>query len=109
MCIYFVRFEEELRKVNRNVSLPYWDYSTDYYLTTPQESVMWTDCFLGNGDGDVTSGPFANWFGGFNIGIKRNIKEKDEQCPPRLISKDVISGIMKFCHFKVTFIELRSV
>lgn len=33
----------------------------DQGLPDPRDSILWTEDFLGNGDGDVTTGPFANW------------------------------------------------
>ena len=41
--------------------LPYWDSSLDLEMTDPTDSVIWTSEFLGNGRGDIDSGPFAGW------------------------------------------------
>ncbi|WAR12669.1 TYR3-like protein [Mya arenaria] len=94
------RFEEEMRKINPDVSLPYWDYTMDYYIPSPDQSVVWSHCFFGNGDGPISSGPFAGWFGGYNIEIQRHIANADSRCPPRLINKDDIKGLMDFCHYQ---------
>ncbi|XP_052818780.1 putative tyrosinase-like protein tyr-3 [Mya arenaria] len=95
-----VAFEEEMRKINPDVSLPYWDYTMDYYIPSPDQSVVWSHCFFGNGDGPISSGPFAGWFGGYNIEIQRHIANADSRCPPRLINKDDIKGLMDFCHYQ---------
>ena len=60
MCIYF-RFEEALRTVNPYVSLPYWDSRLDFRMQRPEESILWTEIFLGNPKGVVYTGPFGNW------------------------------------------------
>ncbi|XP_076081655.1 tyrosinase-like protein [Mytilus galloprovincialis] len=62
---YFcVLFENALRGVNRksrSVTLPYWDSRADYLMTNRQDSILFTDIFIGNPKGIVYSGPFAFW------------------------------------------------
>ena len=41
--------------------LPYWDSTLDSHLPTPADSAIWTQDYLGNNDGPVTSGPFKDW------------------------------------------------
>ena len=41
--------------------LPYWDSTIDAEMTDPTDSVIWTEIFLGTGNGSVKTGPFANW------------------------------------------------
>ncbi|KAI6232600.1 hypothetical protein M3Y99_01006500 [Aphelenchoides fujianensis] len=43
------------------VAFLYWDSAMDSYLPTPANSIIWTDAFMGNDQGPVTSGPFAGW------------------------------------------------
>ena len=44
------------------MSVPYWDTTLDDALgNNAINSVMWTERFVGNGHGDVTTGPFAGW------------------------------------------------
>ncbi|KAL5022200.1 hypothetical protein ScPMuIL_001355 [Solemya velum] len=59
--VYLYIYENALREVLPGFTLPYWDSRLDFYMEDPTESILWTDDFLGNGDGVVTSGPFANW------------------------------------------------
>ncbi|XP_063398946.1 tyrosinase-like protein 1 [Mytilus trossulus] len=41
--------------------IPYWDSSEDYVMKKPQDSVVWTPKYFGNGYGPVVTGPFANF------------------------------------------------
>ncbi|XP_014787378.1 putative tyrosinase-like protein tyr-3, partial [Octopus bimaculoides] len=41
--------------------IPYWDPTLDSSLDDPRDSIIWTDKFLGNINGIVDCGPFANW------------------------------------------------
>jgi len=42
-----------MRTSNPLVALPYWDNSLDEPLPRPEDSVIWTDDFLGNEKGEV--------------------------------------------------------
>ncbi|WAR12635.1 TYR3-like protein, partial [Mya arenaria] len=55
----FQSFEEELRRVDATVSIPYWDSSLDFDMDNGVNSVLWSGELLGNGNGDVITGPFA--------------------------------------------------
>lgn len=46
-----------------SVSIPYWDSNLDFILgdDLATNSIMWTPDFMGNGAGDVVTGPFADW------------------------------------------------
>lgn len=59
----FSSFENALREIDQSVSLPYWDSNLDHLLgdDLATQSILWTTEFLGNGIGEVTSGPFAFW------------------------------------------------
>ena len=61
VIILFHRFEQRLREINPSLAIPYWDSTLDQGLPEPRDSILWTDDFLGNNDGPVTSGPFAYW------------------------------------------------
>ncbi|KAK3086410.1 hypothetical protein FSP39_018034 [Pinctada imbricata] len=55
------------------VSIPYWDSSIDFALEDPTTSVIWSSLYMGNGDGDVVTGPFAHWRTIMNTPLVRNI------------------------------------
>ncbi|KAH3859077.1 hypothetical protein DPMN_101724 [Dreissena polymorpha] len=95
--VYISALEEKLREVDPEVSLPYWDYSMDYYMPLPSESVVWSNCFFGNGKGTVLDGPFRSMYGGYNTPMSRDIAASE--CPSRLINKEDIEELMKFCNF----------
>ncbi|KAL3860840.1 hypothetical protein ACJMK2_010904 [Sinanodonta woodiana] len=59
--IYLSYFEEAVRRYDNSLSLPFWDYTMDFPLSDPTQSVLWSATFLGNGDGVVWSGPFSGW------------------------------------------------
>lgn len=91
------RFEEALRLINPRLSLPYWDSTLDNDMENPVNSIIWTVPFLGNGDGFVTSGAFANWQtpvgpltrnigGGSSLFSKENIRRILTRCRTREIS-----------------------
>lgn len=73
----------------------------DWYVQRPSDSVLWTPCFVGNGEGFLTEGPFAGWYGGYSIDIKRNIGRASGECPPRLIRRSDIDDLLKHCHYSV--------
>lgn len=89
--IYLALVEEAIRRVNPRLSIPYWDSSMDFDMDNPANSVIWSPPFLGNGDGLVTTGPFANW--NTPVGrLTRNVGGSS-----RLFSKEVISQILTRC------------
>ncbi|XP_052818258.1 putative tyrosinase-like protein tyr-3 [Mya arenaria] len=98
--VFLAAFEEEMRKIDPDVSLPYWDYTMDYYIPSPATSVVRSSCFFGNGVGLISSGPFAGWSGGYNIEIQRDLAKPNGQCTPRLIDKADIKGVMDFRQYQ---------
>lgn len=44
-----------------DVTLPYFDSTMDETMIDPTQSIIWSPGFLGNGNGLVTTGPFAYW------------------------------------------------
>lgn len=70
------------------VTVPYWDSSLDFDIPDPTQSIIWTDSFLGNGDGAVTTGPFANWRTASGP-LTRNIGSSS-----RLYSKESLQNIL---------------
>ena len=56
------RFENALFEYGfSGPGLPYWDSTLDQTLPDPSDSAIWTASYMGNNDGDVTSGPAAYW------------------------------------------------
>lgn len=41
-----------------NAPIPYWDSGLDYDMVDPTASILWGPLFFGNGDGEVSNGPF---------------------------------------------------
>ncbi len=70
----------------------------DYHLgdDLAQRSITWTDSFLGNGKGDVISGPFANWRmpypveGNFNLHRNLTVLPPTGRTEPSLMSDESI-------------------
>ncbi|KAL4233375.1 hypothetical protein ACF0H5_008056 [Mactra antiquata] len=90
-------FEEELRKVDSRVSLPYWDSSFDDNMAVgPGFSVMWDDEHLGEGSGIVDSGPFANWTT-VRTPLRRDIHRTVARGVGSLIRQSKIDTVMSFC------------
>ncbi|KAH3722149.1 tyrosinase-like protein [Dreissena polymorpha] len=59
--VYLALFEEAIRRINRQVSLPYWDTTLDFDMVNPANTIVFSPAFFGRGLGRVTDGPFANW------------------------------------------------
>lgn len=68
----YSRFENALRQEVANVTLPFWDSTLDAALPDPRRSITWSPLFLGNGQGRVRTGPFANFNTPFGQ-LRRNI------------------------------------
>ncbi|XP_061196383.1 putative tyrosinase-like protein tyr-3 [Saccostrea echinata] len=67
--VFLLLFENALRQKIRTVTLPYWDCTLDQPLPHPSQSVIWSHLFLGNGNGQVKTGPFRNWDTQFGFGL----------------------------------------
>lgn len=60
--VYLLLYETALRQKDRSVVLPYWNSVVDNNdVTGAKNTPIFTDLFLGNGHGNVVSGPFGNW------------------------------------------------
>jgi hypothetical protein len=55
------------------VTLPYWDVTLDEAMDKPYNSVIWSDDFMGGGEGAVRSGSFGHWDTQFGYGHLRRI------------------------------------
>ena len=64
---FLLRFEEDLRSAEPDVTLPYWDFTRDRSLQSP----LWADDFMGGDgrphDGMVITGPFATEAGAWPL------------------------------------------
>nr|XP_022339405.1 putative tyrosinase-like protein tyr-3 [Crassostrea virginica] len=58
---YLKLYEESLQEIDPSVTLPYWDSLLDQYMDDSAASLIFSAEFMGNGNGEVTSGPAANW------------------------------------------------
>ncbi|XP_053402540.1 tyrosinase-like protein [Mercenaria mercenaria] len=92
--VYLALVEEDLRMINPTISLPYWDSTLDFDMADPVESIIWTETFLGNGNGFVTTGPFANWAAAGGQ-LTRNIGGASS-----LFSKEIIRKILTRCRVR---------
>ncbi|CAJ0575397.1 unnamed protein product, partial [Mesorhabditis spiculigera] len=55
------RLELELRRIDADISIPFWDSTVDAKLPVPADSVMWSPELLGNTFGPITTGAFEGW------------------------------------------------
>jgi hypothetical protein len=94
------RFENALKEVDPSVSLPYWDANLDQLLGNhlAAKTIMWTDRFFGNGNGPVTSGPFANWKILYPSRNGQTVLNRalDEPVPPFLVAPALVSDEVCF-------------
>ncbi|XP_062621005.1 uncharacterized protein LOC134282624 [Saccostrea cucullata] len=59
--IYLIVMENALRQIVPGVTIPYFAGDFDEPLRDSTQSVLFCEKFFGNGNGVVTSGPYANW------------------------------------------------
>lgn len=54
--------ELELRFVDPDLAMPYWDSVLDQRIPVPKQSVLWSDELMGGAKpGDLTEGAFKGW------------------------------------------------
>jgi tyrosinase len=61
--MFLIRLEEQLQQVTgTDTALPYWDWAAHGELseTEQREGALWSETYLGESRGDVTSGPLGN-------------------------------------------------
>ncbi|KAH3800601.1 hypothetical protein DPMN_154236 [Dreissena polymorpha] len=99
------RFEEAIRRINGKVSIPCWDTTLDIDMVHPRTKIVFSSEFLRNSDGQVTTGPFANWVtpigaltrniaGGSTLFTKSNIRSILTRCRTREIT--VPTALLQF-------------
>ncbi|XP_045191870.2 uncharacterized protein LOC123548569 [Mercenaria mercenaria] len=59
--VYTLLMENALREWYPNITMAYWDTTLDAVLGLPRESSLWSEDFMGNGDGYVLEGVFKGW------------------------------------------------
>ncbi|CAH1800657.1 unnamed protein product [Owenia fusiformis] len=77
--IYLLMYEIALRQKKPGVSLLYWDSTIEQGIPMPHLSSLWSPAFVGNGDGDVTEGPFANWMATDGTKLRRVVQHYPNQ------------------------------
>ncbi|WAR12529.1 TYR3-like protein, partial [Mya arenaria] len=88
--ILLLIFETALRLKDPSVSIPYWASNLDNEMEDPTKSIVWSEQFLGNGDGFVTTGPFAN----FKVYSTDTILTRNIGASGSLMTNDGIHGIL---------------
>ncbi|KAH3776226.1 hypothetical protein DPMN_177646 [Dreissena polymorpha] len=81
-----------MRNIDNTVSLPYWDSSLDNEMANPANTIVFSKEFFGNGDGEVITGPFANW-DTHHGPLTRNIAGEGQ-----LFSKENITTVLTRCN-----------
>lgn len=92
--VYLLIFETALRMKDPSVSVPYWASNLDSEMDDPTTSIIWSDRFLGNGDGFVTEGPFAN----FKVHSSDSILTRNIGSSGSLMTNEGIHGVLSQNH-----------
>ncbi|CAJ0580142.1 unnamed protein product, partial [Mesorhabditis spiculigera] len=66
------RIEFELKKIDPEVYLPYWDSTLEWRLPRGQDSVLFGDELMGTPVGNVVTGAFKGWTDTSNQPLRRN-------------------------------------
>lgn len=90
--------ENALRQKISTVTLPYWDVTLDEAMDKPYNCVIWTDDFMGSGDGPIRQGAFKYWETHFGYGHLRRLlagqgKLMSSEDVDRILSKRRLSDI----------------
>ncbi|CAJ0937455.1 unnamed protein product, partial [Mesorhabditis belari] len=70
---FIKRLEFELRRVDPEVFLPYWDSTLESRLPAPKDSSLFSPELMGTGTGALIDGPFANWMDLNNRFLQRQV------------------------------------
>ncbi|XP_061162758.1 tyrosinase-like protein 1 [Saccostrea echinata] len=70
--------------------IPYWDSTVDHDMMDPTRSMIWSDMFFGNGDGEVMTGPFQSLRTILGDSIIRNIGTGDSS----LFTKEGLAAVL---------------
>ncbi|XP_045194592.2 putative tyrosinase-like protein tyr-3 [Mercenaria mercenaria] len=102
--VFLLAFEEELRRIDNTVSLPYWDFTIDTEMDNPVNSILWSRKYFGNGNGRVKTGDFRDWRTPKGY-IQRRYGESNYG---KLMSRDVVKTIVYKCKTKDVTYPVRS-
>ncbi|CAJ0937360.1 unnamed protein product, partial [Mesorhabditis belari] len=70
---FIKRLEFELRRVDPEVFLPYWDSTLESRLPAPKDSSLFSPELMGTGTWALIDGPFANWMDLNNRFLQRQV------------------------------------
>ena len=96
----FQSFEEDLRKIDPTVSLPYWDSTIDKEMASPALSRLWEVGLFANGVGDVVTYPFDRWT------TDSGWLDRDVGSSGVLISKQNVARVLTKCTLGVNKLVL---
>ncbi|XP_060070626.1 uncharacterized protein LOC132550550 [Ylistrum balloti] len=95
--IYLMTYEDALRKIDPDVTLPYWDCTLDEPMSDPSKSIIFSRRFAGNSDGEVDTGPYKDWeheeFGKLTRAANNGGELMSYQDVDNFLSKDYTSEI----------------
>ncbi|WAR12250.1 LOW QUALITY PROTEIN: TYR3-like protein [Mya arenaria] len=92
--MFLMLFEEAMLKHEPDVFLPYWASTLDDAMNNPVTSLLWTAEYLGNGHGDVYTGPAANWV------TRQGYLQREYGRMSRLLKISDIHKILSKCRIK---------
>ncbi|CAJ0922093.1 unnamed protein product, partial [Mesorhabditis belari] len=94
------RVEMELRKIDPDVFLPYWDSTLEWRLPRGQDSSLFSAELMGNPTGNINIGPFANFRAIDNRFLTRNTGGEGQPFSDQdisvLLQQTVLNGIMAY-------------
>lgn len=107
-----LEFEAELQKIDKTITIPYWNWNADQRLPDPKKSSIWADGFLGGDgtgpDGEVETGAFAGKTGNWPIakalddgGYGPNLKRSQGVLTPTLPTDEHVQFLMREAFYDV--------
>ncbi|OWF38462.1 uncharacterized protein LOC110466283 isoform X2 [Mizuhopecten yessoensis] len=87
--IYLMMYEDALRRMDPDVTIPYWDCRLDEAMNNPAKSTLFSARFAGTGVGEVDKGPFKDWNHASFGKLKRDTNNGGE-----LMSYDDVENIL---------------
>ena len=72
------------------IAVPYWASNLDSEMEDPSKSIIWSEDFLGNGDGFVVTGPFKN----FRVHSTDSVLNRNVGAVGSLFTNEGIHGIL---------------